>query len=258
MSEKRQGVQSVVTAMHLLHSLAAIGRPATLSELAAAAGMAPAKAHRYLVSLIEGGMVEQGARAESYKFGPAAISIGIAALRQNDFAALARPRINAIRDRANVSCFAAVFGNKGPTVIQQAEAAQSVSVHVRPGSVLPLARSATGRAFAAWLPEETLAPFLKDEGVAAKEMEEHLDAVRRTGLAIIRDTLLPGISAVAAPVFDRFDGALLGVFTALGPSGSIDVAADGPVATTIRAVIEEMGALLIPRAEAPAEARKDS
>ncbi len=241
MTEKRQGVQSVVTAMHLLKTLAAKGRAATLSELALAAGMAPAKAHRYLVSLIEAGMVEQGARTENYKLGRAAITVGVAALRQNDFAELARPAITAIRDRAGVSCFSAVFGNKGPTVIQQAEATQSVSVHVRPGSVLPLARSATGRAFAAVLPEKTIAPFLDEEGVAAADLAADLAAVRELGFAIIRDTLQRGISAIAMPVLEPTGGGVLGVLTALGPSGSIDVTANGPVAAVLCDVVASMG-----------------
>src|ERR1700760_348482 len=53
------GVRSVEGAGRLLKPLAALQGPQTLSALAAAAGLPPAKAHRYLVSLIREGFVEQ-------------------------------------------------------------------------------------------------------------------------------------------------------------------------------------------------------
>ncbi len=57
--------------------------------------------------------------------------------------------------------------------------------------------------------------------------------VRKHGMATVRDTYLPGISAVAAPVYDHA-GRVCSVITALGASGGFDPDLDGPVAQSLR------------------------
>ena len=47
-----------------------------------------------------------------------------------------------------------VWGNQGPTIVRWEEASQPVSDNLRTGLVLPVLTSATGLAFAAWLPPE--------------------------------------------------------------------------------------------------------
>src|SRR5690606_36472537 len=59
------------------------------------------------------------------------------------------------------------------------------------------------------------------------------DGVHNTGLAIVRDTYLQGISAIAAPIFDA-TGQVAAVLTVLGATGSFSLEADGDVASGIR------------------------
>jgi hypothetical protein len=55
-----------------------------LKDLAAAAGMSAAKAHRYLVSFQRLGLVTQDPRSTRYDLGPAALQLGLAALARLD------------------------------------------------------------------------------------------------------------------------------------------------------------------------------
>ena len=80
----RQGVQSIEVGLRLVKLLAARGEPLALKDLAAGTGMAAAKAHRYLVSLIRAGLAEQEHESGRYRLGPMALDIGLAALRQVD------------------------------------------------------------------------------------------------------------------------------------------------------------------------------
>ncbi|MFS2054499.1 IclR family transcriptional regulator, partial [Variovorax sp. CT11-76] len=67
----------------------------------------------------------------------------------------------------------------------------------------------------------------------AKQPIEALRAeVRALRCAVVRDTYLRGISAVAAPVHD-FTGRVCAVITALGASGGFDPSADGEIATAV-------------------------
>ena len=57
----QQGIQSIEVGNELLVVLAAALRPLTLKDLAAGARMSAPKAHRYLVSYMRLGLVEQEA-----------------------------------------------------------------------------------------------------------------------------------------------------------------------------------------------------
>jgi len=59
--KQRQGIQSIEVGTRLLRALAAHGRAMMLRDVARHAGMPPAKAHRYLVSFMRMGLVEQDA-----------------------------------------------------------------------------------------------------------------------------------------------------------------------------------------------------
>ncbi len=54
-----------------------------------------------------------------------------------------------LRDVLNETCFLAVWGNRGATVVQVEQAVRAVTVVTRVGSVLPLLGPSTGLVFAA-------------------------------------------------------------------------------------------------------------
>lgn len=88
------GVQSFEVAGHLLKTLATLDGPQTLSALSAAAGLPPAKAHRYLVSLIRGGFIEQSTADGRYDFGGAARLIGRVAMNRLDIVRIGTPLLS--------------------------------------------------------------------------------------------------------------------------------------------------------------------
>ncbi|MFP4902829.1 helix-turn-helix domain-containing protein, partial [Paraburkholderia sp. BR14261] len=133
--ERRQRVQSAQTGMAVLKGLARLGGRASLSGLAACVGESPAKVHRYLVSLIEEGLVAQDTATQQYRLGVEAMMIGVAAMRQADPVRIAEPALVRLRETLEVTSFVAVMGNKGPTIIRFEEPGLPVTVNVRVGSV---------------------------------------------------------------------------------------------------------------------------
>ena len=104
--------------------------------------------------------------------------------------------------------FIAVWGSHGPTTIRFFEGDRPVAVEVRVGMVMPLLTSATGRVFLTWGRAVEVAPLLKQE-LASTEFDPDVlrEDARSTGLGIVEGTLLPRISSMSAPVFDK-DGNL--------------------------------------------------
>jgi len=238
-ADRRQiGVQSVEIAGRLLKTLAQLGGPQTLKDFSAAAGLSPAKAHRYLVSLIRESLIEQSAIDGRYDFGGAAREIGRAAINRLDIMRIGAPLLVDLRNVLQQTVFLGVWGNEGPTVLYWLDVPRPVSVIIRPGSILPLLTSALGLVCAAYLP-----PDLTKRRIA-KEIAEHkrsgldfavkseaeaarkLADVRARGFSLVRGDLIRGIDAMAVPVLD-FKKDLVAVLAAVGPSKSIDVSSNG-------------------------------
>ncbi len=253
-TNRRQRVQSAETGMVVLKGLARLGGRASLSVLAAHVTESPAKVHRYLASLIEEGLVAQDGSSQHYHLGAEAIQIGLAAMRQADPIRIAEPSLQRLRERLEVTCFMAVMGNKGPTIVRFEEPGLPVTVSVRIGSVMSLLWSATGRVFLALADGARVRALAAGELAAAPaDLRLQLDAadpigrlcdeIRRARCAVVRDTYQPGISAVAAALHDH-TGRVCAVITALGASGGFDPSVDGPIATAVRHEADIASALL--------------
>lgn len=249
--KERAGIQSVEVGFTLLAVLSNAPGPLMLRDLAAAAGMSAAKAHRYLVSFQRLQLVVQDAGSTRYDLGPAALKLGLASLSRLDAVKLARERIGALMEQIGHTLALAVWGNHGPTIVHWEESPQAVTVNLRLGDVMPLLSSATGRCFAAYLSKDAITPLLKDEiGKAQKqrrgdvpaslpEARALLDEVRRRGSARVVDTLLPGIVAFCAPVFDS-DGHIALGMVALGPVGTFDPEWDGEIDRPLRSAASQL------------------
>jgi len=241
--DRRQRVQAATTGMVLLKALARLGGRASLTVLARHVDENPAKVHRYLISMMEEGLVDQDPISLQYFLGAEAIQIGLVAMRLADPLRIAEPALTRLRQDLEMTCFMAVMGNKGPTIVRFEEPGLPVTLNVRVGSVLSLLWSATGRVFLAYLDDTRVEKLARSElagiseaqraSLAAKDPIAALKReVRDAGMAIVRDTNLQGISAIALPVFD-FSDKLVAVLTVLGATGSFDTAPDGRVANAL-------------------------
>jgi len=238
----------------VLKELAALGGRATLTALAARVGEPPAKVHRYLASLMEESFVTQDPNTQQYALGPQCITLGLAAMRIADPVRLAEPALVRLRESLEVTCFVAIMGNRGPTIMRFEEPGLPVTVNVRAGSVMSLLWSATGRLFLALLDESRVRKLAQEElANAPDDLRAQLDRadpigrlqrdIRAAGFATVRDTNLKGISAVAAPLIDA-NGHLCATLTALGATGGFDSSADGTIAKALREEAARISAAL--------------
>ena len=92
----RQGIQSIEVGVPLLRVLADHGAPMMLRDLALAAGMPAAKAHRYLVSFMRTGLVTQDPLSGRYDLGHFALDLGLASLARLDAVRVATPVLDSL------------------------------------------------------------------------------------------------------------------------------------------------------------------
>ena len=231
----QRGIQSVEVGGQLLRALAHQGRPMALKDLEREAGMSAAKAHPYLVSFGKLGLIEQDAQSGRYGLGPLAMQLGLISLQQYDPVRLATPLIGELARTLGHTVGVAVWGNRGPTMVRIEEAPSAVHVNMRHGTVMSLCGTASGLLFSAYLPRELVLPLLVAESAQGFDaaLQAQLATVRQQGLAQAVDASVPGISAMAAPVFDINDRIVMSL-TAIGPSAIFDVRVDGAVARVLR------------------------
>lgn len=243
--KERAGIQSVEVGFGLLQVLGQAEGPLMLRDLARAANMSAAKAHRYLVSFQRLQLVVQDASTTRYDLGPAALKLGLASLERLDAVKLARERVARLMEEIGHTLALAVWGNHGPTIVHWEEPPSAVTVNLRLGDVMPLLSSATGQCFAAYAPKDAIAPMLKEEMARAQkqgradlpatmaEVRTLLDGVRKRGASRVVDTLLPGIVGFCVPVFDADAHMVLGIVS-LGPAGIFDPEWGGAVEAPLR------------------------
>jgi DNA-binding IclR family transcriptional regulator len=260
-ADRRQRVQSAETGMLVLKALSRLGGAASLTAVSSAIDESTAKVHRYMASLLSAGLVAQNPVTQHYYLASEALQIGLAALRQCDPIRLGESSLVRLRESLEVTCFIAVMGNKGPTVLRIEEPTLPVTVNIRLGSVLPVLWSAAGQAFLAHSNAPQILKQAEEEFEGALEEQKALltgedpisqlrQQVKAQGCAIVHDMLLRGISAIAAPIFDS-TGRVTAVLVALGASRGFDTRPKGRICPKVMreasAISKAMGFESIPR-----------
>lgn len=219
----KQTVRSAEVGTEILRALAQLAPSTSLSGLAKHIDMPAAKIHRYLQALITSGFAEQDPQTSHYRLGRESLYVGLAALNSVDIYRSGGTALIKLRDVMEETCFLAVWGSEGATVIKVEPAARSVTVVTQIGSVLPIFRSSTGLVFGAYLHDLDVTHWLtKDAGarkgtvaLRRKDIELQLAKVREQRMCSIQGLFMPGINALSAPVFNAF-GAIAGVLTVVG------------------------------------------
>lgn len=204
---RHRGVQSVEVSVSILAALARHGGPMSLNEIARAVDMAPAKAHRYLASFIETGMVHHR-RAGTYDLGPLAAEIGLAAMTRAEPVNRVAEDLEDLVEQTGRTVQLSVWGDRGPTIIRWERSARALITNLGLGSTLPLLSSATGRVFLAFSPARVTRRLLEterrhqaappDDAAIARLIE----SVRSEGLAGVDQSFIPGLYALAAPILN--------------------------------------------------------
>ena len=258
-SAQQRGIQSIEVGGQVLRALVDHGRSMALKDLARACGMAAAKVHPYLVSFGRIGLIEQEPASGIYRLGPLALQLGMISLQQATPLQVASPVIAELARSSGHTVALAVWGTHGATIVRLEESPAAVHVNMRHGTVFSLTGTASGRLFAAYLDPALVKRQLAQDRRRERHRQDAVETAMperpptptwhrfRARLAEVRDQglsrsvgeVVPGISAMAAPVLG-VDGRIELAVVAIGPSAVFDTAWDGSVATALRACVGQV------------------
>jgi len=228
-AKPQRNIQSIEVGFRLIRALEQAPGPMSLKLLSQRAGMEPSKAHLYLVSFCNLGLVRQE-DSGYYALGSYALQLGLAALNKIDLAHLARKVLHELRDETGEAVSLAVHGDKGPVIVAKADGLKDDPLVIRLGRTLRVSNSAAGRIFLTYSDADSVRRLLEAEiargEVTAAGVKKLKQDVREHGYARADALAHAGFSSLAAPVFDH-EGRLAGAITLLGLSANFPASAEG-------------------------------
>ncbi|MGH6708780.1 MAG: IclR family transcriptional regulator [Bradyrhizobium sp.] len=241
-----RGIQSLETGLKVLSALAASEGPAALSAVANRAGLSASQAYRHLTSLIATGMAKQDGDTGLYDLDGGAVRLGLSALSRLDVFGQADGVFAALAKKTGRTYLLSVWGDNGATIVRWYPGNPPVITPLYIGSTLPLLQSSTGQVFYAFGNSAEMDAHARREirrthaQIDLKAMKRN---VRATFGAEVDSTMIPGLRADAAPVFD-LQGHLALVATAVAAS-TLDTSGDKAARTALhdacRKVTEAIG-----------------
>lgn len=240
----RGGVQSVEVAGQIVQALIQGDGPMKLAEISSAVSMPSAKVHRYMVSLIRTGFVQQSKETSKYDLGPIAFQLGLKGFARFEPLKLAEQMLQELVELVGETAALAVWTEKGPTMIRVIEARHDYATSIAPTHHCPMTFSATGVLFSCYEDAARTNPIIERELEQNRlsgrpnapreraELAEMISAVRERGYATVTDGGGDGFGAVTAPVFD-VTGKLTMAVTVFGQSNRVDANPEGTLARIV-------------------------
>ncbi len=218
-------IQVLERAMHLLTAFDEDHQEMGVTELAEQLGLHKATVHRILRTLEREGFIQQNGENGRYHLGWQLIPLGTLALQHFDLRRLASDLLQGLLEEHQETVDMAIYEAGEMYYIEVLESPQPVKIAARPGRGLPIHCTATGKAFLAFAEPEEVEKILSgklrrftpqtitDPDLIRREFEE----IRSKGYATSREEYEAGITAVAAPIFNR-KGKVEAVIAIPGPS----------------------------------------
>jgi IclR family transcriptional regulator, pca regulon regulatory protein len=182
----------------------------TLTEIAAASGLARPTARRLLLTLAELGYVR--ADAGSFALTPRVLGLGMAYVSALGLWDIARPHMENLVASTKESSSMSQLDGSDIVYVARVAVPKIITLRVSIGTKFPAVRTSQGKVLLAALDETTLRQVLalpSDAGLppyahnrSMADIRDELRTVRARGWALADEELAPGIRSVAAPVRD--------------------------------------------------------
>jgi DNA-binding IclR family transcriptional regulator len=182
----------------------------TLAELAVITRQNKATLLRHLEAFLSARLIER--QGDTYSLGLGAFDLGARYLVHNDLYAISRAPMEELAESLGETISLAIRDASEVVYIEVVHGQSEIGVQSSVGVRQPMHCSALGKVLLAWLtPEEREASVyahpmvrLTSRTITSKrELESHLEVVRKLGYAMDNEERAEGVSCVAAPIRDR-------------------------------------------------------
>ena len=218
-------MQTVDKALSILNLFSETRTAIGLSELARLAGFNKATTRRFLVALEKHGFVEQESTTRAYRLGPGLLRLARVREASIPVAAIVQPVLERLVARTGETAHFSLYAAGSLATIGLVESARSNRVMLGKGEAIPLHATASGIAYLAFARPATvdsalgkvLTAFTAHTVTDAGDIRQRLAAVRKQGVAVVKNAYEEGVCGIASPVFDD-DGFACGAVAIAAPA----------------------------------------
>jgi IclR family pca regulon transcriptional regulator len=183
-----------------------------IADIADELGMSRSTTHRYVITLVALGYLEQGA-SRKYRLGLRVTNLGMSALNSTGLREHAHPYLEELRQQTSYTASLAVLDGSEILYVDRVRSFRRgqgrIDLDLHPGSRLPAHSTAMGKLLLASLPEPQQRELLGSMKLgkrgpntitSKKALRDELEEVREEGFAVNDEELAPDLYAIAAPV----------------------------------------------------------
>ncbi len=202
-------VEALARGLDILASFGADHRNMSLSDVAAAAGLARPTARRLLLTLEELGYVR--ATDGTFELTPKVMNLGMAYVSALGLWDIARPHLESLVARTGESSSMAQLDGSDIVYVARVSVPKLIALRVEIGTHFPAVQTSQGKVLLAALPTDQLSAVLSQPsrsglppyiGRSPDQLRDELSEVRARGWALADEELAPGVRSVAVPVRD--------------------------------------------------------
>jgi IclR family transcriptional regulator, pca regulon regulatory protein len=186
-----------------------------IADIADDLGMSRSTTHRYVITLVALGYLEQGA-SRKYRLGLRVTDLGMSALNSTGLREHSHPYLEELRQQSTYTTSLAVLDGAEILYVDRSRSFRrgqsKIDLGLHPGSRLPAYSTAMGKLLLAYLPEdeqdELLASMkLTKHGpntiTSKKALRDELDQIREESFAVNDQEMAAELHSIAAPVRDE-------------------------------------------------------
>lgn len=206
------GTQSIQRAVMILKEISAYGRHGLrLVDIANAVQLERPTVHRIMRGLMSQGMIQQDPKTKTYRLGPVIYELGLAASPYHNLRELCQPTLQNLASRTGDSVFLIVRSGMDGVCIDSHEGSFIIQTRtLEIGSRRPLGAGASGLALLLELDDDEIeqviainAPrFHLFGSLTEPRLRKAMERSRELGYAFNDEDVLPGVTAIGAPILN--------------------------------------------------------
>jgi IclR family KDG regulon transcriptional repressor len=205
-------VQSVDRALTIVKIVSSRKEGIGVTELANILGLNKSSIFRLLETLVAHGFIEQIMDTKKYKLGYQFLELSTKLLESIDIRQEAIPYLRQLEEISNEVIHLVIYSQKEAVYIEKLEGSETLRMHSQVGRRAPIHCTSAGKVILAQLPVPEVKEIIQQRGLprhtektitTEEELFENLSMIRTQGYGIEREENEPGITCIAAPIFNH-------------------------------------------------------
>jgi DNA-binding IclR family transcriptional regulator len=205
-------VQSIDRAMTIINLVSLQTDGLGVTELAEKMDLNKSSIFRILSTLSSHGFIEQDVETKKYKLGYKYLELAAKLLDSIDIRKEAMPYLKQLVELSNEVVHLVIYSQKEAVYIEKLEGSETLRMHSQVGKRVPMHCTSAGKVLLANLPEREVLEIIAQKGLSKhteytltneKDLFKNLDMIKQQGIGIEKEENEPGITCIAAPVFNH-------------------------------------------------------